>query len=384
MSIFLYPENGHYNTAINNGSNFKYIKYIENIIKPKSFKEVFHTIRDLFRNIFLIIKIFATKNNKNIYVAFVCDGGMGDMIRYKAVIEELTKMYKNIVIDVYNKKTKKIYNNIKQIRFYLNMSSICFTKNRYDVIYNCCMVVFPIQIKENHNTTKILKNIVEYKKSFPFCFKDNIVECKKNGINIITLSKTLSGVDNVFNVKFSIIAKNCSLLKFGIDEDMKFITFQCGAGETGLINNAKCWDIDNWNKMFSIVKKHINKEIKIVQLGTGDCYVKQADICLLKKTSLDELFYIISKSSLHIDIDGACSHIAKAVGTKALIMFGPTDGIYSAYNENINIISSVCGSCWKNKCPKKQEQNICMKAIEPQFVANKVIEYINSINIASI
>ena len=50
--------------------------------------------------------------------------------------------------------------------------------------------------------------------------------------------------------------------------------------------------------MFSIVKKQINKKIKIIQLGIGDCYVEQADICLLKKISLDELFYIISKSSL--------------------------------------------------------------------------------------
>ena len=65
-------------------------------------------------------------------------------------------------------------------------------------------------------------------------------------------------------------------------------------------------------------------------------------------------------------------------------MFGPTDGFISSYNENINIISSVCNPCWKNECPKKQEQNICMKAIEPQFVADKVIEYINSININNI
>lgn len=100
---------------------------------------------------------------------------------------------------------------------------------------------------------------------------------------MITLSKILSGVDNAFDVKFSIIAKKCSLLKFGIDEDMKFITFQCGAGDSGSVNYVKCWDIKNWNEMFSIVKKQINKKIKIIQLGIGDCYVEQADICLLKK-----------------------------------------------------------------------------------------------------
>ncbi len=382
MSIYLYPKNYPYNKVISGESNFKYRE--KTILKPKSYREISDTIRDFFRNIFQILKISATRNNKKIYVAFICYGGTGDFIRYKAVIEELTKMYKNIAIDIYNKKAKKIYNNIKQIRFYLNMSSIFFTKNRYDVVYNCRCVTFPIKLKKNDITKKIIKNIIKYKKEFPFCFKDDIVECDKNGINMITLSKILSGVDNAFDVKFSIIAKKCSLLKFGIDEDMKFITFQCGAGDSGSVNYVKCWDIKNWNEMFSIVKKQINKKIKIIQLGIGDCYVEQADICLLKKTSLDELFYIISKSSLHIDIDGACAHIAKAVGTKSLIMFGPTDGFISSYNENINIISSVCNPCWKNECPKKQEQNICMKAIEPQFVADKVIEYINSININNI
>lgn len=146
MSIYLYPKNNQYNKVISGESNFKYRE--KDILKPKFYREICNTIRDFFRNIFQILKISATRNNKKIYVAFICYGGTGDFIRYKAVIEELTKMYKNIVIDIYNKKAKKIYNNIKQIRFYLNMSSIFFTKNRYDVVYNCRCVIFPIKLKK--------------------------------------------------------------------------------------------------------------------------------------------------------------------------------------------------------------------------------------------
>jgi hypothetical protein len=80
----------------------------------------------------------------------------------------------------------------------------------------------------------------------------------------------------------------------------------------------------------------------------------------------------------HIDIDGVCSHFAKAVGTKSLIMFGPADGFFIGYPENINVVSSLCGGCWtkSTKCPLGYEKILCMESIIPEFVANKIVENI--------
>ncbi|MDR2428128.1 MAG: hypothetical protein LBD19_04235 [Endomicrobium sp.] len=113
--------------------------------------------------------------------------------------------------------------------------------------------------------------------------------------------------------------------------------------------------------------------------------LQNVDINVAKKTSFDELCSIIKKSLLQIAIDGACSHIAWALRTKSIILFGPTDAKYSMYPENINIMSSICGGCWHRfgKCVIGEESklSVCMNSINPEFVAEKAIDYINSLNI---
>jgi hypothetical protein len=54
------------------------------------------------------------------------------------------------------------------------------------------------------------------------------------------------------------------------------------------------------------------------------------------------------------------------------------------YPGNINIMSSICGSCWHRfgKCIIGEEKpSVCMNSIEAEFVAEKAIEYIDSLNI---
>jgi C4-type Zn-finger protein len=55
------------------------------------------------------------------------------------------------------------------------------------------------------------------------------------------------------------------------------------------------------------------------------------------------------------------------------------------YPENINIMSSICGGCWYRfgKCIIGEEKplSVCMNSINPEFVAGKAIDYINSLNI---
>ena len=88
------------------------------------------------------------------------------------------------------------------------------------------------------------------------------------------------------------------------------------------------------------------KNIKIVQVGVSNHYFEESFINTAKKTSFDELCTILKNSLLHIDIDGACTHISKALGTKSIVLFGPTCAKYLGYPENINITSSLCRDCY--------------------------------------
>jgi microcystin-dependent protein len=126
------------------------------------------------------------------------------------------------------------------------------------------------------------------------------------------------------------------------------------------------------------------RNIAVVQVGLSNDRLENVDINVVKRTSFDELCSIVKKSLLHIDIDGACSHIAWALRTKSIILFGPTDAKYSMYPENINIMSSICGGCWHRfgKCVIGEEKpSVCMNSINPEFVAEKAIDYISSLNI---
>ncbi|MDR0398316.1 MAG: hypothetical protein LBH33_00710, partial [Endomicrobium sp.] len=123
------------------------------------------------------------------------------------------------------------------------------------------------------------------------------------------------------------------------------MTVQYGFGSDGKNDDIKCWNTKNWEKLIKILKTKF-KNIAVVQVGISNYRLQNVDINVAKKTSLDELCSVLKRSLLHIDIDGACSHIAWALRAKSIILFGPTDAKYSMYPENINIMSSICGGCW--------------------------------------
>jgi ADP-heptose:LPS heptosyltransferase len=177
--------------------------------------------------------------------------------------------------------------------------------------------------------------------------------------------------------------KKKSLEKFNIKNGMKYISVQYGYGGQGKNDDLKCWSSENWKKFINIFKSKF-KDISVVQVGISHEKLQNVDINVARKTSFDELCSVLKNSLLHIDIDGACSHISWALGTKSIVLFGPTDAKYSMYPGNINIMSSICGNCWNRfgKCIIGQEKpSVCVNSIKPEFVAQKAIEYINSLKL---
>ncbi|MDR3048786.1 MAG: hypothetical protein LBV16_02955 [Elusimicrobiota bacterium] len=339
-------------------------------------KNIEHTIKHSLISFFKIILILILRNRKDkIYIAVCIDGGLGDNIRQKTVLTELVKMEKSIVFDMYcwKKKSYKVFRDIKNIRFYVLPKTLQFTNKRYDIIYKLSMYESEIKyIKNSDLTARILKNLKEYKNQY------------QNGCpHIVNTIKMTAGVDNISYIDFKIPYKERNLGKLGIFKDTKYITFQYGFGSQGQNYSAKCWDFDKWEELLSILKNILDKDIKIVQVGLSRQTFKDADINTARRTNFDELCSILRGSLLHIDIDGACSHIAKALNTKSLIMFGPTDSQYGGYKENINITSLSCKGCWKgvkynhDSCQKGYAKPKCMDEISPQLVADKALEYIS-------
>ncbi|MDR3244115.1 MAG: hypothetical protein LBT79_05140, partial [Elusimicrobiota bacterium] len=311
------------------------IKKVKNIV---SFPKFEHIIKYFCRSFFQIISVLILKRKKDIsYIAFIPTGDMGDLIRFKNIMMGLIAMSPGVIIDVFWNKRKiyPIFKDIKNIRFYIHTSFINILKSHYDIIYKASVYCGTKAIfirKGKELSDKVSNNLKEYKDKF------------QTAKHIMSLHRITAGIEIIEDSSFSLSYEKQSLDKFSISKNMKYITFQQGATDKGIINHTRCWSNENWNKLLLILRDKIDKRIFIVRVGLkncGDIITISNFIDTVGKTSFNELCSILKNSSLHIDIDGGCVHISRAIGTKSLVLFGPTSPEFIGYDENINIISSA-------------------------------------------
>jgi lipopolysaccharide heptosyltransferase II len=92
------------------------------------------------------------------------------------------------------------------------------------------------------------------------------------------------------------------------------------------------------------------------------------------KTTINQLGCLIQRCSVYVSGDSAPLHIASAVNTPAIALFGPTDPQrHLPLNKNITLIQKAfsCAPCYKSKCRHKR----CMSSIS----AEEVLEIIDKL-----
>lgn len=139
---------------------------------------------------------------------------------------------------------------------------------------------------------------------------------------------------------------------------------------------TKCWVSEKWNK---VVKFLIANNMKVIQLGTAEEEPFTGAVNLLGRTSLHQTAAFLKKSKLHIDIEGGLVHVARAVGTKSIVLFGPTPESVFAYEGNISIRSRTCSPCfwkrtnWHVKC-MEDKNCVCMKDLTELQVTDSICD----------
>jgi ADP-heptose:LPS heptosyltransferase len=94
---------------------------------------------------------------------------------------------------------------------------------------------------------------------------------------------------------------------------------------------------------------------------------------LLGNTSLPELVAVIHNAQLCLGPDSGPAHIAAAVKTPYVSLFGPTSAeLVAPYGmEAFSISSPVgCAPCYRRRCPGLG--NVCMRLHSPQLVAETI------------
>lgn len=143
---------------------------------------------------------------------------------------------------------------------------------------------------------------------------------------------------------------------------------------------SKCWPTGHFSQLANeLIRIGITP---VIIGGPGDASlaaqisVKEPRVIdLTGKTTLKELAYIIKNACFFVGGDTGPMHLAVAVRTTVIALFGPTDpkrnGPYGP-GHIVLAIQDECRQCWKRKCPDGKQ---CMAAIE----VNQVMEAVHNL-----
>lgn len=126
--------------------------------------------------------------------------------------------------------------------------------------------------------------------------------------------------------------------------------------------------------------KAARPDLLLVQIGTTTAEgLPGVDLDLIGRTSLREAAALLRGAALHLDNEGGLVHLAACLGTRSLVVFGPTQSDYFGYPENVNVDPLRCGGCcwidelWMDRCPRGLAEPECMHTIPPAEVARRAL-----------
>jgi 3-deoxy-D-manno-octulosonic-acid transferase/heptosyltransferase-1 len=141
---------------------------------------------------------------------------------------------------------------------------------------------------------------------------------------------------------------------------------------------TKLWDNGNFARLADLIKE--NLKMNVVFTGSEKnaleritSKMKTEGINLGGRTSLSELAYLYKKARFLITTDSGPMHLAAAVGTPVIALFGPTDPARTGpYGKGHTIIRAdlPCSPCFLKKCATRK----CMRDISPEQVFTVIAE----------
>lgn len=151
----------------------------------------------------------------------------------------------------------------------------------------------------------------------------------------------------------------------------------------------KEWGYDKWTEVIDWLRaKHgflsvligSGDEAKAAEGIVGKC-LDGAARNLAGKTTLGELAAMLSRSALHLGVDSAAPHIASAVGTPTVTIFGPSDWrSWTVPDDTHRIVApdDHCVPCHRKGCDDT-ERSVCLEELPPEKVRKTAGEVLDAI-----
>ena len=159
--------------------------------------------------------------------------------------------------------------------------------------------------------------------------------------------------------------------------------FRIGVSTGGAFGSSKIWPIEYFSE---VISDFLKRGYQVILLGSSSevCNHQKIILSLLKKfekipsnfidltnqTTIEELILTIKDLDLFLSNDSGPMHIAAAMNTPLIALFGATHPSYCLpwQTKRAKIINKflVCSPCQKRICPLKH--HACMREILPQEV----------------
>ena len=163
------------------------------------------------------------------------------------------------------------------------------------------------------------------------------------------------------------------------NSEKQYITINYGADSMRKNQNQiKVWPKEYYERLIVLLNK-LRPNINVIQLGARESTrITGCDDYLLGE-SLEQTKWVLHNSLCHIDCEGGLVHLATQLGTRCIVLFGPTPEFMYAYPQNINIRNPECSACmgfhrdWAYKCFKGFDKPICMYGITPEMIITELV-----------
>ena len=142
---------------------------------------------------------------------------------------------------------------------------------------------------------------------------------------------------------------------------------------------TKRWDIANFAEVIQQIERLV-QDARIVLTGSSaeqtladDLPASLPTINLIGKTSILQLGALLERCEVCLTCDSGPMHIAAAVGTPTIALFGPTDPVrHKPYGTGHTVVekSVSCRPCYKRTCQRQDTPHLCMKEISIGEVVN--------------
>lgn len=144
----------------------------------------------------------------------------------------------------------------------------------------------------------------------------------------------------------------------------------CPKGKTTFCANRKEWGVENFQRL-----RDLMPGLRFVQIGMPSDPLLD-NVVDGRGLSVRQTAAAIRKSRCFVGLEGGLMHLTKAVGGRAVIIYGGfIRPEVSGYSENLNIYSPVsCSPCFHSDYSHDECKTMeCMRAIRPEGVLELII-----------